>query len=131
MVAPMPQIQRRQKNATDWSREEVLDALYQAGWSLRKVAAHHDLVNGTLSRALYSPYPRAEIRIAEALGVHPAEIWPSRYDERGEPIQRRIGRRPVKPLPRVIPKLRPVRSTSEGNGSTDKAPRNVQKEGGA
>lgn len=36
-----------------------------------------------LSAALIRSYPINEKRIAEALGKHPKEIWPSRYNEDG------------------------------------------------
>jgi Ner family transcriptional regulator len=30
-------------------------------------------------RALVRPWPKGELLIAEAIGISPAEIWPSRY----------------------------------------------------
>ena len=33
----------------------------------------------TLSNALSRPWPKGEILIGQAIGVHPAEIWRSRY----------------------------------------------------
>jgi len=52
---------------------------------MHKLARHHGLTtSGTLSKAMRSSYPIAEKRIADALGVHPMVLWPSRYYENGE-----------------------------------------------
>jgi lambda repressor-like predicted transcriptional regulator len=71
--------------AEDWHPADVIAAMHKAGWSMHKLARHHGLTtSGTLSKALRSSYPVAEQRIADALGVHPKAIWPSRYYENGE-----------------------------------------------
>lgn len=54
-------------------------ALRKAGWSLRALSAHHGLSATTLRKALAKPWPKGEKRIADALGVKPWDIWPSRY----------------------------------------------------
>lgn len=100
------------RKTTDWSVDEVRDALHSAGWSMNRLAKHHGLSVSTIRLALYSPFPRSEARIAEALQVHPCQIWPSRYDTAGEP-NRKMGRPIRAPLavPRVIPRLRNHDST--------------------
>lgn len=56
---------------------------------MKALAASHGLSTGSgLSKALTSSSPLAEKRIADALGVHPKEIWPSRYYDNGEPKPR-------------------------------------------
>ena len=71
--------------AEDWHPADVIAAMHKAGWSMHKLARHHGLTtSGTLSKALRSSYPVAEQRIAEALGLHPKDIWPSRYYANGE-----------------------------------------------
>ncbi|WP_407947327.1 helix-turn-helix domain-containing protein [Pectobacterium carotovorum] len=37
------------------------------------------LSSSTLANALSRPWPKGEWLIADALGIHPSEIWPSRY----------------------------------------------------
>ncbi|WP_084480026.1 helix-turn-helix domain-containing protein [Methylomicrobium lacus] len=75
--------------AQDWHPADVTAALHKSGWSMHKLARHHGLTtSGTFSKALRSSYPIAERRIADALGIHPKEIWPSRYYENGEPKPR-------------------------------------------
>src|SRR5574341_1876222 len=73
----------------DWHRADVKAELEKRGWSLSGLARHHRLSRGALRDALRKPYPAAERRIADALGIHPMTIWPSRYDERGVPNRRR------------------------------------------
>jgi Ner family transcriptional regulator len=76
-------------SAQDWHPADVTAALHKAGGSMHKLARHHGLTSaGTFSKALRSSYPIAEKRIAEALDMHPKEIWPSRYYASGEPKPR-------------------------------------------
>jgi Ner family transcriptional regulator len=64
----------------DWHSADIVAALRKAGWSLRKLAAHHNYkAPTTLCKAIERPWPKGERLIAEAIGVHPATIWPSRY----------------------------------------------------
>ncbi|RJT40761.1 hypothetical protein D6C13_18480 [Rahnella woolbedingensis] len=41
--------------------------------------AHKKAGGSTLSNALSRPWPKGELLIASALGIHPSLIWPSRY----------------------------------------------------
>lgn len=71
---------RKKASPQDWHRADIKSALEKAGWSLRKLSTHHGYANpNTLQTALNRPWPKAERYIAEAIGVEPAEIWPSRY----------------------------------------------------
>lgn len=75
--------------AQDWHPSDVIAAVHKAGWTLTALAKSHGLTSAnTLSKALTSSYPIAEKRIADALGLHPKDIWPSRYFENGEPKPR-------------------------------------------
>ena len=107
------------KEASDWTRDQVLAELAKAGWSLRRLALHHGIGPSTLQQVLYRPYPRGEQRIAEALGLKPEQIWKSRYDDNGEP-NRPMGRPSF--VPRVIPNLQRNRSTAR-RGVNVKRPR--------
>ena len=69
----------------DWHKIDIKAALEKAGWSLRSLAKHHNVAHTTLVQALRSSYPASERRIAEALGIHPKRIWPSRYNKDGTP----------------------------------------------
>lgn len=65
----------------DWHRADIVAELRKAGWSLRRLATHHGYkAPTTLTNALARPWPKGERLIAEAIGIDPAQIWPSRYD---------------------------------------------------
>lgn len=72
-------------SAQDWHPADVISALHKAGWTMKALAAEHGLSGGSgFSKALVGSSPLAEKRIAEALGLHPKAIWPSRYFDDGE-----------------------------------------------
>lgn len=67
----------------DWHRADIVAGLRKAGWTLRRLSTHHGYKNPTtLKSALDRPWPKGEHLIAEAIGVDPAEIWPTRYPHR-------------------------------------------------
>jgi len=68
----------------DWHPSQVKAALNMTGWTLASLAEHHKLCNGSgLTKALTGSFPLGEKRIADALGMHPKDIWPSRYEKNG------------------------------------------------
>jgi Ner family transcriptional regulator len=67
----------------DWHRADIKAALEKAGWSLRRLAAHHGYASETtLVHALNRPWPKGQKLIADAIGVTPELIWPSRYERK-------------------------------------------------
>lgn len=92
VVYPMSKLNNAKKAShKDWHSADIVAELRKAGWSLRKLSRHHGLAAGTLKVALAMPYPNGERLIAQALGLDPKTIWPSRYDASGNPNR---GRRP-------------------------------------
>lgn len=68
----------------DWHPADVKAALHKKGITLVGLAQQHGMNSSSaLSAALVRSYPANEKRIADAIGVHPKEIWPSRYNEDG------------------------------------------------
>lgn len=64
----------------DWHRADIVAELRKAGWSLRRLALHHGYSSAnTLTVAMARPWPKGQRLIAEAIGVPPETIWPSRY----------------------------------------------------
>lgn len=64
----------------DWHPAKIKMELHMRGITLSGLAEAHGLTSSsTLSAALIRSYPANEKRIADALGVHPKVIWPSRY----------------------------------------------------
>jgi len=67
------------KKPVDWHREDILAAVRKKKKSLAALSREHGLAAGTLVNALNKPWPRGERIIANAIGVPPFKIWPSRY----------------------------------------------------
>ena len=64
----------------DWHPAQVIAALHMRGETLASLARRHGYASpSTLSQALRRRWPKGERIIAQALGLHPAEIWPTRY----------------------------------------------------
>jgi Ner family transcriptional regulator len=77
----------------DWHRADIVAEIRKAGWSLRRLATHHGYAAPTtLTNALARPWPKGERIIAEAIGIDPAKIWPSRYEHK-DSTQARKGHR--------------------------------------
>lgn len=66
-------------DGSDWHRADIIAALRKRGTSLARVSRDAGLNSRTLNNALDRPWPKGEKLIAEAIGVAPALIWPSRY----------------------------------------------------
>lgn len=63
----------------DWHPADIIAGLRKKGTTLAAVSRETGLASSTLANALTKRWPKGEKLIAEALGVSPAEIWPSRY----------------------------------------------------
>lgn len=68
----------------DWHPARVKMELHMRGITLRGLAEAHGIKDSSsFSAALVRSLPANEKRIADAIGVHPKVIWPSRYNEDG------------------------------------------------
>ncbi|MCS2156754.1 helix-turn-helix domain-containing protein [Scandinavium sp. H11S7] len=76
-------------NNKDWHQADVIASLRKKGTSLAALSRASGLSSSTLANALTRPWPKGEHLIAEAIGVHPAVIWPSRYVRDGVLVERR------------------------------------------
>jgi len=63
----------------DWHPADIIAGLRKRGTTLAAVSRKEGLASSTLANALKKRWPKGEKLIAQALGVPPAEIWPSRY----------------------------------------------------
>ena len=68
-----------QKRMEDWHPADVIAALHKRGMTLAALSRAAGLSSSTLANALTRPWPKGEWLIADAIKVHPSEIWPSRY----------------------------------------------------
>jgi len=68
----------------DWHPADIKAALHKKGITLKGIADAYGLTSSsTLSSVFTRSYPLNEQRIADAIGVHPKVIWPSRYNKDG------------------------------------------------
>ncbi|MBB3321914.1 MULTISPECIES: DNA-binding transcriptional regulator SfsB [Atlantibacter] len=68
-----------QKKTKDWHSADIIAGLRKRGTSLAAESRKAGLSSSTLANALSRPWPKGERIIADALGVEPWVIWPSRY----------------------------------------------------
>ncbi|WP_313080759.1 DNA-binding transcriptional regulator SfsB [Atlantibacter sp.] len=68
-----------QKKIKDWHSADIIAGLRKRGTSLAAESRKAGLSSSTLANALSRPWPKGERIIADALGVEPWLIWPSRY----------------------------------------------------
>ena len=75
----------------DWHPADIIAGLRKKGTSLAAVSRSAGLSSSTLANALLRPWPKGEKLIADALGISPEIIWPSRYfDSEGNLLTRQI-----------------------------------------
>lgn len=77
---------------SDWHPADIIAALRKRGTTLAAISRHAGLSSSTLANALSRPWPKGEWIIANFLGIHPSEIWPSRYFNpiTGELLERKV-----------------------------------------
>lgn len=67
------------KKLQDWHRADIKAALEKKGITLRMLSINSGLGRDTIKNALDRKWPKGERIIANAIGVPPSVIWPSRY----------------------------------------------------
>lgn len=73
----------------DWHPADIIAALHKKNITLSGIAKAYGLnSSSTLSSTFTRSYPANEKRIADAIGVHPMVIWPTRYNADGTPTHR-------------------------------------------
>ncbi len=77
------------KMENDWHTADIIAGLRKRKTTLAAVSREAGLGSSTLSNALARPWAKGEKIIAQALGMPPSAIWPSRYfDENHRSIPR-------------------------------------------
>lgn len=72
----------------DWHPADVLAALKKRGTSLAALSVANGYHPTAAGKALKRRWPAIEQLIAEAIGVAPQTLWPSRYNAEGKPVGR-------------------------------------------
>ena len=73
---------------TDWHPADVLAALKKRGYNLAGLSVANGYHPTAAGKALKQQWPAMEKVLAEAIGMPPQAIWPSRYDGDGIPKPR-------------------------------------------
>lgn len=63
----------------DWHSADIIAALKKRGTTLSAVSREVGLASSTLANTLIRHWPKGERLIAQAVGVPPEQIRPSRY----------------------------------------------------
>ncbi len=66
----------------DWKPVKIKHALEELGFTYADIDRMYGLAANTACKASRNPHPSGEVAISSVLGIHPADIWPSRYDEK-------------------------------------------------
>jgi Ner family transcriptional regulator len=64
---------------SDWHPADILAALKKRGYSLAGLSVANGYHATAAGKALKRSWPALEAVIAEAIGMKPEQIWPSRY----------------------------------------------------
>jgi Ner family transcriptional regulator len=87
MVAP---VTAKKASQEDWNPNRIKYELHERGWTMTALAEQHGINRATISNVFLRSYPANEKRIADAIGVEPHVIWPSRWNVDGTPKPRGI-----------------------------------------
>lgn len=71
----------------DWPPHYLLYRLRDSGTSYARISRLNGYCPTAALMANQAPWPKMERLIADAIGVTPQEIWPSRYNADGTPVR--------------------------------------------
>lgn len=83
-----PEIPINPEQRWEWIKYQ----LRTSGSSLSRLAVELGVSASAPQLTKYTPYPRIERAIARKLSLHPAEIWPERWNADGTPCRQRPNR---------------------------------------
>lgn len=78
---------------SDWHPADIKCAMDKKGYSFARIAREYGCIaRNSPNSVLRKPWSHMEKIVAGIIGVRPADIWPSRYDRRGNPLKERSAR---------------------------------------
>ncbi len=72
---------------TDMHREDIKAAIRKTGITMNELSRRNGYSIVAVRITLRRRWPAVEAIVAKHLGLRPQDIWPSRYDELGEPLR--------------------------------------------
>ncbi|MBU3890091.1 helix-turn-helix domain-containing protein [Methylosinus sp. KRF6] len=97
-----------------WHRADILAAVRKRGANLAAIARSVGLSRQSMYWAMIAPHPRANLAIAEFLGVSASTLWPQWFDGDGKLISKT-------PLPRPRPRGEPIPRASSASSPRQSA----------
>jgi len=70
-----------ERKLVDWHTADIIAAVRKKGTTVAGLSRAAGLGDSTLANALSRPWPKGEKLLAEAIGVEPWVIWPTRYHD--------------------------------------------------
>lgn len=84
---------RKTKASSDWHPADIKAALEKKGYTFARIARENGYTAlNSPNTVLRKNWSQMERIVADIVGVHPAEIWTSRYDRDGQPLRERPAR---------------------------------------
>ena len=115
----------------DWDSHAITAELRRRGLTFADLARAEGVNCRAVRQALYSSSPKNERLIAEALGLDPAQIWPSRYTAEciaANPWRRAALASVGHPAAFLLPPAKSAETrVTEGHSSGQKGGRNVRR----
>lgn len=71
----------------DWHPADIKAAMAKKGWTFARVAREYGYAPSGPNMVMWKAWPVVEQIVADIVGVHPSDIWPSRYDQRRQPLR--------------------------------------------
>ncbi|MFV0626129.1 MAG: transcriptional regulator [Alphaproteobacteria bacterium] len=85
-------------NKKDLHPEYIKYLVRSQGMTLAALAKKYGFSSSTIKTALKKPMFFGEQIIATFLNIHPMNLWPSRYDEKGNPLHPHASANNLKPF---------------------------------
>jgi Ner family transcriptional regulator len=84
------------RSARDEDYAGLLARLKRKGLTLRAIEEANGFSSGACAKIKTQPARRARIAVAEALGVHPTDLWPSLFDRDAVDLPEHLRTAPAK-----------------------------------
>jgi len=75
------------KMRPDWHPADIKAALAKKSYTFARLARENNYVENSPNMVLKKPWYQVEKIVSRIIGIPAAEIWPSRYDQRGKPLR--------------------------------------------
>lgn len=71
------------KRRKAWDKHKIFAEINRRGHTLKSLSVQGGLHPNSCSNSMFKPFPKADLVISQFLNVPLCELWPDRYDARG------------------------------------------------